>query len=377
MSIKLYSSLIVFFFTLSIAAQKKIEIVDIIEDNKIVSFNNQPLILLDFWATWCGPCIPATNQLEVYQRQLPNDVHMMAFSSENRSVIEDYLTRNTIDLAVVQDVLNKNEQRFNVKSRPYTVIINAKGKLLWKGKPGDLNTNLLKRLASQQPRSNYNLFDVIEFQKQSENPYQLTKRDTADVYLKKVKQQSNDEFFKSETRINFKGKLEELVARTLEKPISVVSSNHSNYVEFSCSLTYWENNKPQLIQLIKDDFQVEIHQNEVLTQVNELKVIDENRLWNTNQINWGNEETGQSLITEDRIKADNFTINQIALLLSDIKNQIFVYTGENTQKYDWDFHFRFTNLMKDELENEFGLQIKAQTNKLIPYYTIRLNGNSQ
>lgn len=374
---KIYTSLIVFFFTISIGAQNKIEIVDIIQDNNITSFNRQPLLLLDFWATWCGPCVPATKQLEVYQKQLRNDVFMMAFSSENKSVIEDYLTRNTIDFAVVQDVLNANENLFNVKSRPYTVILNAKGKVVWKGKPGNLNVNFLKSLANQQPKINYSLFDVLEFQKPTENTYQLTERDTADVFLKKIKKEAFQDFYKSETRVNFKGQLNELVARTLEKPFSVVSSENEIYADFSCSLAYWENNKTDLIQLIKDEFQVELIENEVLTQVNELKLIDENKLWHNNQINWGNGNNGQTLITEDRIKADNFNIDQIALLLSNLKNQLFVYEGENRQKYDWDFHFRFSNLMEDELYSEFGIQIISQINKLVAYYIIRFKEDSQ
>lgn len=356
-------------------AQDKIEIVDIVEENKITNFNKQPLILIDFWATWCAPCVPATQQLEVYQGQIPDDVFMMGFSSESRSTIESFLTRNPIDIAVVQDVKKTNETFFNVTYRPYTVILNARGKLVWKGRPGDLSTSFLKRLARKQPKMDYDLLDVFSLQEQEESNYELTAKDTAQVYIKHLKESGYNEFSKTSTRVNYRGNLEEIIAKIIGEPTASVSSAKEVYLDFSCSIDYWEKDKQVVLDKLKEYFKFQIKNHEVSAQVKELKVTMPDRLWSANQILWNDKEQAQSLISDDRIKADNFTIKDIALLLSNLKNQYFEYNTDDTEVYDWDFHYLFENLMLDELENEFGVKVINHKEKSIFHYTIEYPNN--
>ena len=55
-------------------------------------------VVLDFWATWCGPCIaaiPHWNQLATQFRGKP--VVFVSVTDENRETIERFLTKKPIE----------------------------------------------------------------------------------------------------------------------------------------------------------------------------------------------------------------------------------------------------------------------------------------
>jgi len=103
--------------SINLMSQPPFMIEKVISENKIVNYNNQPLLLLDFWASWCLTCAPATKQLEILQELRPNDVFMVAVSDEKEEAISNYLRRNPIRLAVLKDYLpNSMVEYFNVYS---------------------------------------------------------------------------------------------------------------------------------------------------------------------------------------------------------------------------------------------------------------------
>ena len=126
-----------------ISYSQTIKVSDIVSENKITSFSDQKLILIDFWATWCAPCVYATKQLEILQRHNIDKVFVISISDEHESKIKAYLERKPIDLMVTSDYENNTFEKYNIQIRPYAALLDLKGNLLWKGSPSDLSQRKL------------------------------------------------------------------------------------------------------------------------------------------------------------------------------------------------------------------------------------------
>lgn len=358
MKIYILALIILLSFTSQNYSQEKIEIQNIIKQNDITKFNNQNLILLDFWATWCAPCIPAGKQLEVYQSQLKDKVYMIAISYENEYKIKKFLEKHNIQIAVYQDFDSKNVRKFNVNYWPFTVVLDTGGKVLWKGSPGNLNVNTLNRLHNQTDKKSYTLNEIFDFKEKLKEEIVINQKDTLDLYLNLHSLRVEDnQFFKSKDRVNFNGDLETFISKLYSIPKVNVKSDFKQYIEFSSTLDIWLNNKDKILNNITQQIDMSLENKYIKTKAYEVYVKDHSKLWNKSQINWGENNPQNYLIGNDRVEADNLSLSEINELLTELKGVNYIYIGDNTNKYDWNFHYKYDNLMADELLYEFGIGI--------------------
>lgn len=105
-------------------------------------------IILEFWATWCAPCIAAIPHLnKLAEKFASKDVVFVSITSEERSVVEKFLTSKTMKSSVVLDDvidgLGATEKAYGVTGIPHTFLIDKKGILRWHGHPNTLSEALL------------------------------------------------------------------------------------------------------------------------------------------------------------------------------------------------------------------------------------------
>ncbi len=126
----------------------------------------------------------------------------------------------------------------------------------------------------------------------------------------------------------------------------------------------WNNNPDKILKLLKKKFHINIASQNRVKDVYVLDVVVENKLWDTNQIDWGDNNTSNHIIGEDRIQADNFNLVDFCILLSNAKMKTYVYLGNQNDLHDWDVHFRFDDLMTTELLEQFGIKFTPKTMEL-------------
>src|SRR5665213_4498005 len=92
-------------------------------------------VLVNLWATWCGPCIEEMPSLGRLQAQLGGDLAILAIS-EDRSgaaAVEPFLARVAVgDLAVYLDATDAAIKAFGVQGLPTTLLIGRDGKVAFK-----------------------------------------------------------------------------------------------------------------------------------------------------------------------------------------------------------------------------------------------------
>lgn len=87
------------------------------------------VIVLDFWATWCGPCIQSMPDMVTLINEYDDSkVRMVAVNiGEGKETITDCLTRLNISPNVAMDESQRISEKYLVKSIPQTVLIGADG----------------------------------------------------------------------------------------------------------------------------------------------------------------------------------------------------------------------------------------------------------
>ena len=111
------------------------------------------VVLINFWASWCGPCrqeMPLLNDL--HNKYEPLGFTVLGVNVEEQSeaalgFINDY----PVDFPVLLDNKNKVSKLYNVVAMPTTVVVDRDGNMrfLHKGyKPGDEKEyrNMVKKL---------------------------------------------------------------------------------------------------------------------------------------------------------------------------------------------------------------------------------------
>jgi peroxiredoxin len=108
------------------------------------------VIVLDFWATWCGPCVKALPTIASVTREYRDrGVRFFAVDQgEDADTIRSFLKERQLDVTVALDADGEIGNRYKVEGIPQTVIIGRDGKVksVHIGLIPDLATELAREL---------------------------------------------------------------------------------------------------------------------------------------------------------------------------------------------------------------------------------------
>ncbi len=95
------------------------------------------IVLIDFWATWCRPCVRAMPHLQkVWEAYKDKGLVVIAISAETKNKVEPFAKQYHYSFPFALDDNRKTNKSYDIKSIPTTYIIAPNGKVAWQGHAG-------------------------------------------------------------------------------------------------------------------------------------------------------------------------------------------------------------------------------------------------
>lgn len=89
-------------------------------------------ILVNYWATWCPPCVREFPDLEEMYKNYKDRMHFVAINSaETKDVIEAFMTKNNFTIPIAMDSDNAVGMMYGIASIPTTFIVDTEGRIVF------------------------------------------------------------------------------------------------------------------------------------------------------------------------------------------------------------------------------------------------------
>lgn len=109
---------------------------DIITNN-VIELKDEPgkLTLLEFWGTWCGPCVSLTPEYVKLQKKYIKNLKIIGIASDStEAIVKKYLLKKEVNYLNIFDNINGEIcEKFVVRSFPTFILIDSDGKIIFRG----------------------------------------------------------------------------------------------------------------------------------------------------------------------------------------------------------------------------------------------------
>jgi thiol-disulfide isomerase/thioredoxin len=98
----------------------------------MAAYRGKPLVL-NFWATWCAPCIKELPEFDRFQRDHAARVNVVGLALDNAAAVQAFLAKHPLGLATALAGVDGSELGRSLGNShgvlPFTAMFDAEGKL--------------------------------------------------------------------------------------------------------------------------------------------------------------------------------------------------------------------------------------------------------
>jgi len=340
---------------------------------------NDKYIVLEFWATWCGPCIAAVPHINSIQKEFnQKDLYYISITDESVAKVERSLKRINFNSIVVTDLTKKTQINFGdgvkgLDAYPLTVLIDKTGIIKWIGEPKNLNSEIMSTFLANSNTENTDYSLEKNLIQKEQNPIlnfkNLLKNNEIKYYFNLIEAEGTEPskqamgtsiiILKSYSLKDIYNSVFNIKSTQIKLP--------ENIENIKFDLTYKNFKEPENLNLLETDILKKLHlekQTELRpTNVNIVSIQNQSLLEKTLE-----NQFSSISHADDKIIFTRNTITQMLNELSNVSTEQFKYNDKNETKYDFIIGIESKDDIVTSL-NSYGLTIADKEAK-IEYITL-------
>ena len=333
-----------------------------IKPSEIVTADAHKLYLIDFWATWCGPCISAKKYLGVLQKQFPEDLYIISITQETPEVVRKFLKKHETGLAIAIDYDKETFNKYGIRSLPNSILFSADGEILWKGHPSNLSQQDIRNYIRRSPNA-VNRDAFVKLQAYKKVSTKVSEEDIPERDIEISEINNGPEILEVDSfqdYTTYEGNLKSILAYLTGV------SNHQMHLSPEVKNGFYRivvkqggRKAKNLVKHVMRELRIRYDHNNVQGEVLVLNSNNPN-LWNTEQIEWGTDNP-KYLIDDTQIQADNVTFEDIKYRLAFVLEMPVIGEIENKNtEHDWQVHYKYYQLMRSDLLDNYGINAEKK-----------------
>jgi len=104
--------------------------------------------VVEFWATWCGPCIRGIPHLNELAAHFGDSVSIIGVTDEPPDKVKNFMKTTSMKYGVATDTKKRMKSTIGVSAIPLSLVVGSDNTVRWQGHPSKLTPAIIQRVLS-------------------------------------------------------------------------------------------------------------------------------------------------------------------------------------------------------------------------------------